>query len=57
MGWTKALGHGFNHPVPIKVLLCLCICLAAQTHSVDMPQLISDMPDMQWGVNVLQGPH
>lgn len=46
---SQVSGPSLHHLVPIKVLLCLFICLAAQTHSEDVPQLISDLPDMQWG--------
>lgn len=46
---SQVSGPGLYHLVPFKVLLCLFICLAAQIHSKDMPQLTSDLPDMQWG--------
>ena len=46
---SRVSGPGLHHLVAFKVLLCLFIRLAAQTHSKDVPRLISDLPDMQWG--------
>lgn len=46
-GTSQVSARSLHHLVPFKVLLCLFMCLHVQTLSKDMPQLISDLPDMQ----------
>lgn len=46
---SQVSGPCLHHLACFKVLRCLFICLAAQTHSKDVPQLISDLPDVQQG--------